>query len=79
MLTLILPDAVQVADPFHMIKPANTKLDECRRRVQNESMGHRGQESDPLYRCRRLLTKAEQVFPSFRNVRCAGLMDSGGE
>ena len=77
MFTLILPDAVQVADPFHMIKPANTKLDECRRRVQNESMGHRGQESDPLYRCRRLLTKAEQVFPSFRNVRFRSLLYAG--
>jgi transposase len=31
------PDAVQVADPFHLIKLANTKLDECRRRVQNET------------------------------------------
>jgi transposase len=26
----MLPDAVQVADPFHVIKLANTKLDECR-------------------------------------------------
>jgi transposase len=37
-----LPDAVQVADPFHVIKLANSKLDECRRRVQNETLGHRG-------------------------------------
>lgn len=39
---------------------ANSKLDECRRRVQNETaLGHRGHEYDPLYRCRRLLTKAD--------------------
>jgi transposase len=56
----MLPDAVQVADPFHVIKLANTKLDECRRRVQNETLGHRGHKADPLYRCRRLLTKAEE-------------------
>ena len=35
------PHAVQVADPFHLMKLANTKLDECRRRVQNETLGHR--------------------------------------
>jgi transposase len=56
----MLPDATQVADPFHVTKLANTKLDECRRRVQNETMGHRGRKDDPLYRCRRLLTKADE-------------------
>ena len=30
-----LPDATEVADPFHVVKLANSKLDECRRRVQN--------------------------------------------
>ena len=48
----MLPDAVQVADPFHVVKLANPKLDECRRRVQNETLGHRGRKDDPLYRCR---------------------------
>ena len=42
------PDAVQVADPFHLVMLANTKLDECRRRVQNETLGHRGHKADPL-------------------------------
>lgn len=32
---------------FHL---ANQKLDECRRRVQNETLGHRGRKDDPLYR-----------------------------
>lgn len=54
----MLPHAVQIADPFHVVKLANTKLDECRRRVQNETCGHRGRKNDPLYRCRRLLTNA---------------------
>lgn len=44
-----LPDATQVADPFHVVKLANAKLDECRRRVQNETLGHRGRKYDPLY------------------------------
>ncbi|MGI9052478.1 MAG: transposase [Ilumatobacteraceae bacterium] len=43
----MLPDAVQVADPFHVVRVANTAL-ECRRRVQNEIVGHRGRKDDPL-------------------------------
>ncbi len=34
-------DATQVADPFHVSWLANTAVDECRRRVQNETFGHR--------------------------------------
>jgi transposase len=44
----LLPRATQVADPFHVVKVANQKLDECRRRVQNEVFGHRGRTDDPL-------------------------------
>jgi transposase len=43
-----LPRAKQVADPFHVVKLANHKLDECRRRVQNETLGHRGRKDDAL-------------------------------
>ncbi len=32
----VLPGATLVADPFQVVKLANTTLDECRRRVQNE-------------------------------------------
>ena len=60
VFTNVLPDATQIADPFHMVKLANAKFDECRRRVQNELLGHRGRKHDPLYRARRLLTNAEE-------------------
>jgi hypothetical protein len=33
VFNLMVPDAVQVADPFHVVKVANSKLDECRRRA----------------------------------------------
>ncbi len=56
----MLPDAVQIADPFHLVRLANQRLDECRRRVQNQTLGHRGRKTDPLYRARRLLTKADE-------------------
>jgi transposase len=73
----MLPDAVQVADPFHVVKLANHKLDECRRRVQNDTMGHRGRKDDPLYRCRRLLTKADERLDEKGRTRLLGLLDAG--
>jgi transposase len=77
VFTLMLPDAVQVADPFHLVKLANSKLDECRRRVQNETMGHRGHKADPLYRCRRLLTKAEERLDVKGREKLMGLLRAG--
>ena len=72
-----LPDARQVADPFHLVKLANSKLDECRRRVQNETLGHRGRKDDPLYRARRLLTKAHERLDDRGDTKLAGLLDAG--
>lgn len=56
----MLPAAIQVADLEHVVKLANTKVDETRRRVLNETMGHRGRKNDPLYHIGRLLTKADE-------------------
>jgi transposase len=73
----MLPDAVQVADPFHLVKLANTALDECRRRVQDETLGHRGRKADPLYRCRRLLTKADERLDENGRTKLLGLLRAG--
>ena len=56
----VLEHVVQIADPFHVIRAANQRLDECRRRVQNQTLGHRGHKGDPLYGIRRLLTMATE-------------------
>jgi transposase len=53
-----LPDAVVTIDHFHAIKLANEAINDVRRRVQNETLGHRGHKDDPLYRTRRLMTRA---------------------
>jgi transposase len=50
-----LDHAVRVADPFHVVRVANRCVDAVRRRVQNETLGHRGRKDDPLYRIRKLL------------------------
>jgi transposase len=73
----MLPDAVQVADPFHVVKLANERLDEVRRRVQNETLGHRGRKSDPLYRTRRLLVMADERLDDTARERRRGLLAAG--
>jgi transposase len=50
-----LAHARRVADPFHVVRVANRCIDQVRRRVQNDTLGHRGRKHDPLYRIRKLL------------------------
>src|SRR5664280_2886169 len=69
---VMVPHATLVADPFHV-----TQLDECRRRVQNETLGHRGRKSDPPYRCPRLLTKAKERLDGKGHEKLMGLLRAG--
>jgi transposase len=71
-----LGHVTQVADPFHVIKHANSKVDECRRRVQNETLGHRGHKHDPLYRSRRLLTKGHERLDETGHAKLMGLLEA---
>ena len=73
----MLPHAGQVADPFHVVKLANQRLDEVRRRVQHDTLGHRGHKDDPLYRSRRLLTKADERLDDRGRTKLLGLLDAG--
>ena len=69
-----------VMDPFHVVALVGDKLDRCRQRVQQETLGHRGRSGDPLYGIRRvartragLLTTKQQhrlakVFADQRHV-----------
>ena len=50
-----LQDATSVLDAFHIVKLAGDALDEVRRRVQQDTTGHRGRKGDPLYQIRNLL------------------------
>ena len=49
-----LAHARRVADPFHVVRVGNRCVDQVRR-VQNETLGHRGRKRDPLFRIRKLL------------------------
>jgi transposase len=43
-----LPDAVAVLDAFHVVRLGTQVVDEVRRRVQQDTLGHRGYKDDPL-------------------------------
>jgi hypothetical protein len=73
----MLPAAIQIADPFHVVKLANFVLDEVRRRVQNDTLGHRGRKTDPLSRCRKLMTLAHQRLDDTANAKLVGLLEAG--
>jgi transposase len=73
----VLPHATLVADPFHVIRHANAKVDECRRRVQNETLGHRGHKVDPLYKVRRMLTMAAERLDDKGTEKLLGLLAAG--
>src|SRR5215213_9082349 len=51
----VLPDATLVIDHFHAIRLASETVNDVRRRVQQDTLGHRGRKGDPLYGIRRLL------------------------
>lgn len=73
-LSPYLSHATRVADPFHVTRVANRMLDQVRRRVQNETLGHRGRKHDPLFGVRKLLLKGdERLDERGRDKLLAGL------
>ncbi len=55
-----LPAATLVVDHFHCIRLANQAIDDVRRRIQQQTLGHRGRKGDPLYRVRRVLLTGDE-------------------
>ena len=72
-----VPHATQIADPFHVVKLANSAIDDVRRRVQNETTGGRGTKHDHLYRTRRLLLKAAERITDRGKAKLRGLLAAG--
>lgn len=70
-----VPHAVEVLDPFHIVKLAGNKLDVVRRRLQVERTGKRGTKSDSLYRCRRVLLKTAVLRTDRQKQRVDRLLE----
>jgi transposase len=64
-----LGHAALVVDPFHAVALANRAIDDVRRRVQQETLGHRGRKHDPLYGIRRLLLRGAESLGDRGRVR----------
>ena len=71
-----LPDAIPVMDPFHVVRLAGEALDACRRRVQQQSLGHRGRATDPLYSARRTLHTGADLLTEKQRQRLENLFSS---
>jgi transposase len=72
-----LPNATAVADAFHVVGVGNRVVERTRRRVQQETLGHRGHKADPLYRGRKLLTLAAERLDDRGTARLRGLLAAG--
>ena len=66
-------DAVEVMDPFHVVRLAGDALDRCRRRVQLAIHGHRGFRDDPLYKSRRTLHTGSDLLTDKQSDRLRAL------
>ena len=67
--TEMVPDAVTVMDPFHVVALAGAKLDLIRQRIQQQTLGRRGHTGDPLYGIRRIPRTRIQLLSSRQQAR----------
>ena len=72
-----LPQATRVLDAFHVTRLGFAAVDDVRRRVQQETTGHRGRRSDPLYRIRRLLRRGHERLSDLAWERLLTGLDVG--
>ncbi|MEA2001148.1 MAG: ISL3 family transposase [Actinomycetota bacterium] len=76
-LTDHLEGATLVVDHFHAVQLANRAIDDTRRRVQQQTLGHRGRRTDPLYRARRVLLTGYERLTEDRFWWMATLLRAG--
>jgi transposase len=76
-LLAYLPDAMVTVDCFHGVKLANTMVDDVRRRVQQETLGHRGHKVDPLYATRRLMTRGWERMTDKQRTKLFAALAAG--
>jgi transposase len=72
----VVPDAVTVMDPFHVVALAGAKLDLIRQRVQQQTLGRRGHTGDPLYGIRRIARTRIQLLSSRQHRRLTSVLDA---
>jgi transposase len=74
--TEVIPDAVTVMDPFHVVALAGIKLDLIRQRIQQQTLGRRGHTGDPLYGIRRTARTRLQLLSARQYTRLSSVFDA---
>ena len=74
-----LEDATAVLDAFHVIKLGTDVVDQVRRRVQQDTLGHRGHRDDPLYRIRNVLRAGAEKLTDRQWTRLETALDARPE
>ena len=74
---VVTPKATRVIDRFHVMRHAIAAVDEVRRRVQQQRLGHRGRSGDPLYKARKLLVIKDTAGDPELSSRLEGLLALG--
>jgi transposase len=72
-----LPDAIAVLDAFHVVRLGTQVVDEVRRRVQQDTLGHRGHKHDPLYQIRGLLRHGAEHFTERQQTKISTCLEAG--
>jgi transposase len=72
----VVPDAVTVMDPFHVVALAGTKLDLIRQRIQQQTLGRRGRTGDPLYGIRRVARTRTHLLSTRQHDRLTSVLDA---
>jgi transposase len=72
----VVPDAVTVMDPFHVVALAGAKLDLIRQRIQQQTLGRRGHTGDPLYGIRRIARTRLQLLSTRQYDRLTSVLDA---
>jgi transposase len=72
-----LPDAIAVLDPFHVVRLGTQVVDEVRRRVQQDTLGHRGHKHDPLYQIRGLLRHGAEHLTERQQTKISTCLEAG--
>ena len=66
-------DVTVVMDAFHVVRLAGHGLEQCRRRIQLQTRGHRGRAGEPLYSARRALSTGADLLTDKQRQRITDL------
>ena len=72
-----LPEAITVVDAFHIVRLGMAMLDDVRRRVQQDTLGHRGHKEDPLFNIRRTLQQGIESLSEKQVARLEIKLEAG--